>query len=494
MDLELKFNEWVGYEPVNDLIVTREESLETAIPEYCPDLTRIVDSVGQIRIREKEQREGSIHLAGVIRVVVLYTSEESAGLRSLSLSVPFSCAVEDQRQCAAVWAEGRLLLLEVKMLSGRKLYVRVLPEFRVRGYRRVSQNVCCGAEGKEIQLRRGSVQMQTLSALWERDFPFAQEVAPQAGQSAPEDLLLDKTFLRVTDVQPFGNKLVVKGEATLSLLYRAEGQKLCSQEETLPFSQILEMQDLPEEAEFCAEAAVMEQEIHPVRTEEGTGFSVTMRIALLLSAFVKHQVDYVEDLYSTCIDLTATRQVVTLPESMPDIQVRCTASEQLEGGSFFYLTDADLSAPELRPDGNESAVCADLRARILYLDASGAPVTAERSTQVSATVRQKAAVGTVCALPETISRSGQGCELRVPVQFTLRRTQPLEITAVTAVQQQGEIDRSKLPSLTLRRLEQGETLWDVAKRCRTEESAIAAANTLSTEPAAGMLLLIPKTR
>lgn len=36
MELELKFTEVTGCEPVGDLVTTQEESMETAIPEYCP--------------------------------------------------------------------------------------------------------------------------------------------------------------------------------------------------------------------------------------------------------------------------------------------------------------------------------------------------------------------------------------------------------------------------------------------------------------------------
>lgn len=52
MELELKFTEVTGCEPVGDLVTTQEESMETAIPEYCPDMARIVDTVGQLRLRE----------------------------------------------------------------------------------------------------------------------------------------------------------------------------------------------------------------------------------------------------------------------------------------------------------------------------------------------------------------------------------------------------------------------------------------------------------
>ena len=114
MELELKFAELACCEPVGDLITTQEESMETAIPEYCPDIARIVDTVGQLRLREKHPAGQQLTMGGSVVLTVLYTSEESAGLRSLSMEVPFSCQVEDKRlaDCDAVCVTGRLLLAE----------------------------------------------------------------------------------------------------------------------------------------------------------------------------------------------------------------------------------------------------------------------------------------------------------------------------------------------------------------------------------------------
>ena len=144
MELELKFAELACCEPVGDLITTQEESMETAIPEYCPDIARIVDTVGQLRLREKHPAGQQLTMGGSVVLTVLYTSEESAGLRSLSMEVPFSCQVEDKRlaDCDAVCVTGRLLLAEAKAVTARKLYLRVMPEFTVSGYARRRQRLC----------------------------------------------------------------------------------------------------------------------------------------------------------------------------------------------------------------------------------------------------------------------------------------------------------------------------------------------------------------
>lgn len=496
MDLELKFEELTGYEPAGDLVVTHEETMETAIPEYCPDLARIVDTVGQVRIREKSQSDGKLNISGNVRVTVLYTSEESPGLRSLTLSVPFSCKVEDKRDCQLISVDSRLLLLEAKMLGARKLYVRALPEFRVKGYRRVQRRLCTGVmDDTALQLRREQAVLPMLTDVWEREFNVAQELSADDGQE--EDLLMNRIFLRLNGCQHFGNKLVVKGEADLSLLCRGDGQKLSSRELTMPFSQIIDGEGLPEEASFFCTAQIMEDEVHPVRTESGSGYGVNLRIGLLIYTYRQQAVDYVADLYSTRYNTLATRQAIDFRTEQPPEEIRRDTAQRLEGaGDFVYMTDAESSQPELTmTEGDRPAARCTVHMKVLYLDEAGTPVIAERSGEVNAELGQMPSAVETDIEPEIWQHSGNGYEVRVPVQFRLQRSGTEEITALTAAQQLEEIDRASMPSLVLRRLRQGETLWDVAKQCKTEQDAILAANEL--EPGSQLtdiMLLIPKVR
>ena len=480
MDLELTFEEIAGFEPTGDLVVTHEESMETAIPEYCPDLARIVDTVGQVRLREKTLTDGKLTLGGHIRVTVLYTSEETPGLRSLTLSVPFSCRVEDKRDCQVMRVDGRLLLLEAKMLGARKLYVRAMPEFRVKGYRKAVRRLCAGVkDDAALQLRRDQVVIDVMTDVWEREFQVAQEIPVEDGQGQPEDLLMDRVFLRLTGCQRFGNKLVIKGESVLSLLFRGEGQQLGSREVTLPFSQIVDGEDLPEEASFACTARVIEEEVHPVRTENGGGFGVTLRVGLMIHTYRQRAVDYVTDLYSTRFNTLATQQTVFLPTAQPPEDIRRDSAQRMEGaGGFVYMTDADSGQAELTSEEDRPVARCTVRMKVLYLDEAGTPVIAERSGEVNAELDQTPSSVETEIEPELWQHSGNGYEVRVPVLFRLQRSGTEEITALTAAQQLEEIDRTAMPSLVLRRLRQGETLWDVAKQCKTEEQAILAANEL----------------
>ena len=241
----------------------------------------------------------------------------------------------------------------------------------------------------------------------------------------------------------------------------------------------------------------MEYEVHPVRMENGSGFGVTIRIALLIRVYEQLSVDYVADLYSTRNELSVQRQTLLLPTAQSPETLQRETAQRLEGtGAFAYLTGVECTQPDITTGSGEMpALRTTVRMKVLYQDESGTPVVAERSAEVSGEVGQIPAAVQAETGPESWQRISSGFEVRIPVIFTLRRNGEETVNAVLAAARQGEIDRSAMPSLILRQLRRGETLWEVACQCRTEQQAILAANGLTEgEDPGGRLLLIPKVR
>ena len=90
MECGLQWKDITCWEDASRLTLTHEETLETAIADYCPDMGRVVETAGQLCLRSIVPQGDGVELRGTIQVTVLYTSEESVGLRSLTQSVPFS--------------------------------------------------------------------------------------------------------------------------------------------------------------------------------------------------------------------------------------------------------------------------------------------------------------------------------------------------------------------------------------------------------------------
>ena len=211
MELELQYTELSCCEAGGESVtLTQEEALEAAIPEYCPEVTRIVDAVGQLCLREYTSRQ----ISGSVLVTVLYTSEESPGLRSLTLPVPFLTQADDKRLtgCDTVCMAGRLLLTEARAVTGRKLYLRVMPELTLTGYTCRRHRICTGVgEEPTLRLHRQEQSLTLLTSVTQRQSSVTQELQPQDWGEPPEELLAQRICPRITGSQPVGEPPAGKG-------------------------------------------------------------------------------------------------------------------------------------------------------------------------------------------------------------------------------------------------------------------------------------------
>lgn len=498
MELGLQFTDLTCWEKTGRTVVSHEETMESAIAEYCPDMTRIVTACGQLHIREKTASEDGVTVSGTVRVTVLYTSEESAGLRSLAVTTPFSCTAEEPSLADSqlIWATGRLLLVEAQAVTARKLYVRILPEVTMTGYTRTVHRFCSGAEENDaLRLRCREHTYSVLDAALERDVVMTQETQTP---ETPEELLLYRLYPRITSCRPVGNKLVVKGEVALSALYRGQDQRLHTYRTELPLSQILDGAGLPEDGEYAIRCCMTGGEVRVLRSDSGGGFSATAELRLLLCAYRTERCVCVEDLYSIRQPVQLEQTCVTLPDAAPDRVLREETVEHLElGGNkpFLFVTDVDCAAASITEEEGQTALRTTVRTRLLYLDEADTPSVAERTAEVMLPVKEPVQSASCCLCGGPEVRFGtSGCDVRQVVEFQAEagRTETLDTVSGGELLEQTEPIRR--PSLVLRRLLPGETLWDVAKQYGTDEELLRTVNRLEGEAHPDNMLLIPRVR
>ena len=119
MELELKKTCLDAYETSAELTLTQEETAETIVPDYCPDIARIIETTGRVFLHSRELRDGRGTVSGTVRVTVLYTPEGEGGIRTLEFAMPFT-AESDGRglaDCAVLLAETETEFLETRMLK-----------------------------------------------------------------------------------------------------------------------------------------------------------------------------------------------------------------------------------------------------------------------------------------------------------------------------------------------------------------------------------------
>lgn len=511
MELELKKASLDAYEAAGELTLTQEETAETIVPDYCPDIARIIETTGQVYLHSRELRDGRGSISGTVRVSVLYTPEGEAGIRTLELNIPFSAEAEGRGlpESGILLAETETELLEARLLNPRKVFTHCRLVTRMAGYRREPLCFTDDAEaGEELQVEKklDTQHAVLLTHIGEKDFTFSDQMSLSSGREGAAELLSHRADAAVTETKIVGGKLLFKGIFQVDLLYRTADGRCQAASGELPFSQLLELEGAAEGAEACVLLQITGADLQiDGGDEEGREIAVTLYAHAAALVRRSQELTLLSDLYSTAYDLTYEARPLELTAFHQSLTRRQNVRETLEIGvvaeSVLAVT-VTCGAVSVTREGEAAVLRTGASVRALYLDEGGVPLVAERCVDVSCQLDLPESchvtAQAVCRAEVQSSLTDRGIEVRFPVDFQAEAESRVKRVCVSAAKLDTDAPRETAgaPSLVLRCLGKQETAWDLAKRYNTTIGVILAANQLEAEGdiSRDQLLLIPRKR
>lgn len=162
MELELKKEQFACYQALPQLSENREETTETIVPDYLPDIARIVDASGCLFLRSREIADGKAQVSGTVRMTLLYVAEDAQGMKSFEYTLPLDETIEGRALSGSADSclDGRLCSCEVRMLNPRKV---------VHARKRGADAYALRARVAErVQRREGAGSLQDRNAVREK--------------------------------------------------------------------------------------------------------------------------------------------------------------------------------------------------------------------------------------------------------------------------------------------------------------------------------------
>lgn len=508
MELEFDRDMIISYETVAQMTLCQEETLESIVPDACPDILRIVDVCGQATLSGKQAREGVAQVTGMVRASILYQPEGGGGLRRIEVGLPFTCQAEAPglTEAGTILASPRLRRAEARALNPRKVLLRVDLAVDVTACQPVERAVCCGVTNPEengVCQRQHQGEHYQVCAVQEKPFTFSEQVRLQSSTGEVPVLLAARVQPVCTESKLIGTKLIFKGMVELYLLLQEPGGGLATSHESMPFSQIIEVTQAGEEGDCQVEVEVASFRCEPA---PGDGRELEVSLELLAQAQVRSHrpVTLLQDLYSTSNLMEVERENQPLCR-LGEQSVRPQAvRELLETGEMVRsIVDARLALGQVTQgrEGGELVLTADAWLTILYLDENELVQCVQRSIPVSC--RLDCAEGNSCSCscvcPGEVfaAPAAGGVEVRFTVEFHCLTTETTSLPSVTSAQlgEARNAGEGVRPSVVLRMPSPGEELWDIAKAHGTTMEQILQANELEEDVLpVGRMLLIPSTR
>ncbi len=499
--MELIFQETqVQYlKPIVNETVHLEQTADLVVSDALADIDRVVDASGTAMIRSAECSATAVGIEGVVQAGVLFVGDDGH-LHALSAQIPFSVrkevAQEGKLQCTCA-----LTSVDARAVNSRKLLVRVGLACQIRVLAQ-SELTCYDIEepAPNLQLKRQTLPLNMPVAVGEKGFSVHEELELSAEQPEIERVLKFTCRTQLAEQKIVGDKAVFKGGVQLQVLYEDEDGKLNRGQWNVPFSQYATLGRELDEAQLQTDIRMIAAELEPDVRTHSRRLLLSVELLAQCTANAQQQVALIEDAFCTDAELTAELTECSA-EGILDLQVlrqNLTASNDTAAKSVvdacMYLEAVHMHRV---PDGMELDL--SVNCNVLYYDTEGQlqGKTFRTGAQQMLAMAQNACCRLVQAdWGEIFCSSGaSGMELRMPLALTVECTAEHVMQVLCRAQiVPREKEEGRRPSVILRRTDNDEELWQLAKTYRTSVQTVIEANELLTQQlTAGTMLLIPMT-
>ncbi len=477
------------------------------LPDFCPDISKILKCRAVARISSKGVTGKTLTVDGNAPITVLYC-EESGALHSFEYQYPFSKTIElpEEAENAEIRLSARCEYLNCRAVTARKIDIHGAIAIKARVLRVQNTEILSDFDDADVEQRRETAPATMPMGFTEKTLMIEEEIPIGQGAGPIVSVLRYDAKPTVDEAKIINDKIVTKGNLAVSVLYAAENASVPQSLKTvLPFSQILELEGIHEncKCETNAELSFLEIRVKSVDHVPKT-FYLTAKLYLSAVATCDNELAVITDAYSRrhAADIHTDRvQFDRIARNVNEVY-HCKKNLTVDSpiNSVIELW-CDLQTVSSRFEDQEMILSGTLAACMIAADEENAVSYIERAVDfeyrcpLNEDTENLSCVPRVDVLSCGYTLLGpDSVELRVDLHINAAIHETKEMTLVTGIDvlekpPQNSDDHS---AMTIYFAEEGERLWDIAKRYNAGNAELMQINQLNSEILPeGTMLLIP---
>lgn len=497
------------YSAVDALSVSREQpvDLDFTLPDYCSDVEKIFKCTLTPEVYSTNSGGGQLTVEGATLVRVLYCSSDKKALKCTEQTLPFSASFNLSPDLTdfVVSVKAKPEYVNCKAVSPRRLMIHGAVSLYVAARERKPSNLYLPSDAKELQTDLITTKVSELMSLQSEVFSVSESIS--VNSKAPVTTILrSEVRVMLTDASAVGNRLVLKGELTLSMLYSTDLTTGVPEQFTyvFPFVHNMDCSGVEDSTLREIDLSILSHDIKLKAdiTSDNPLVLLDTRLCVSVACRKETEVTYISDAYSTACDTELEYTPVTLETAVRPMVSNIMSKASLDLGESKITRVIDIFCDNLTIKPYVSSklkLSGKANFCILALDETDELVYIERSVDIENEEDLNdtfTSCRDITSMVKSVSyRLGDGntMELRAEVYILTKLVRVDNVQAVSSVVDTGELSDSHDFALTLYFAEGDESVWDIAKRYRTDKNALCRENNLSDKKLREkMLLLIPK--
>lgn len=520
MDIELireqvRINSFVGEETIQAVI---EDDI--IVPDSKPDIESVLRVSGDIYTAETQVMQDKVVIDGCVRYKILYLcNDELQPVRSMTATVSFSenVAVLGIRAGMNPFISFNIQYIGHSVINGRKINIKTIADIAVKAASDNVQDIVVDVRGiDDAQICSEAVKISGIIGDEQDSFIVREEFPIPEEKPAINEILNTDAWIAGKDMKLTDDKVIVKGDLIISALYVADDERQSIQfvRREIPFTQFMDFPGMNENRNCELHYELKDFFLEPCDNDDGElrNISIEASVDARVACVDSTEFEMVVDAYSPTYDMNIERESTTISQYVVEglkeqeiLRERVLLSDDAPELREIVNVVCGLNSADYEVYEDRVAIEGVVNFDIMYL-------SEEVQRPIHCYLQEvpfKKVVSTPGAMPgmkcELVAEPGTTAynilssaeiEIQQTIELYLRVKKDVNIQVITGAKLEP-IDKNfigNMPSIVMYYVQQGDTLWNIAKRYYTTVQDIVEVNALQNidKLEEGQYIIIPK--
>lgn len=473
-----------------------EQQIESDItlPDYFPDIVRVIKCTLKANIASVSSSGNRITADGNAIISVLYICE-SGKLHCFEQKIPVSKYVETPKaeECTCV-ASAKTQYVNCRVISQRRIDIRGSIGLDFKAYEKCDKRIVSSCENKNIQLRTKSANVSNLKDCVSRCFSMNETIEIGASQGTIGQIVRCNAIAVLDSTKLVAGKILVKGELKVKVVFLTDGECVLEKiENSMPISQIIEAATTESCSDFVT-LCVPSVEVHAKTDSSGALrlIDVSAVIRADISVYENEEIQYTTDAYSTEYETDFQRESVELKsifEKFSDTYL-CKGSVEISGSAVKSIEDIFCNGLNytVSLSGNEMLISG--KANVSFLAVNSEDELQSFDRELDFQYKRATTLGESFSASCNVTPTG--------IDYILSAENKLDIRIETEISglifdaskkriisdiscDEAKKKKKRSAALTIYFAQQGEEIWEIARKYNTRVDLICAENNINSD-------------
>ena len=475
------------------------------VPDVKPDVGRMIQSKGEIQIEEVKLSENQAFVSARLCVDLLYVAQEEEGrVYSLSANLP----IEETLNLEGIESGDKMCLkweiedLSLHVINSRKLNIKALVTFYAAVDELGNIPLPVGTEEEGISCKKKNVKVMGLSIHKKDTLRLKEEIPLASNKPNIHQILWDTLEVRGMDLRPDEDKIAVKGELFVFVLYEGddEGNPLQWMEHSIPFRSEVDCVGCTGDMIPNIEVSVPQRQIEVKPDPDGEERLMQAEAVLELDMKIYKEEEYelLMDVYTPALECRPFAHSEILESLLVRNFSKCRLNDRVEvketQGKVLQIchSQGKIKVDRTRIVENGILVEGVVQIKVLYIISNDdMPFYSMEAMIPFSHVIEANGIDESCVyflrtdleqLSTTMVDSNE-IEVKIVLNLNVLVLCREEISLIEEIEE-TPLDIKKIqnmPGITVYIVQQGDTLWDIAKKFYTTAEQIRQMNQLTQD-------------